>query len=228
MKSAVFFGVLPLLAWSARNQAPLLICLPGGAPPLSIDSALGPVFSPQKVLAFLRVRDLENVLPAYPSAPIMTTSAYAAYLDGYTVLLRGKSSQAEVRYLLVSADSSLDPKSMTMRRVGILDFLGREKIGRFVEDAFGFRPSSIKRVSKRGDLLSLLGLEAVDAIILESREMGALRSETRMPLTVVMETRPMELVPVLVAPPSGARETKRILLKQPASLLALLGVEGWE
>ncbi len=227
MKTAVL-GMLPLLAWSTRIQAPLLVCLPGGPPPARIDSALGPAFMPQKVMAFLRVRDLEDVLPAYPSAPIVTTSAYAAYLDGYTVLLKGISSQATTRYLLVSADPSLTQKSMGAKRVGILDFLGREKIGRFVEDAFGLTPLSIKRVSKREDLLSLMGLEAVDAVILEARELGKLRSETKMPLTVVMESKPIELVPVLVAPPAGENGAKQILLAQPASLLKLLGVEAWE
>jgi hypothetical protein len=222
-------GILLLFAWGGpRAEAPLLVCLPGGQPPARIDSALGPSLSPRKVIAFVRIRDLEEVMPAYPTASVMTTSSYAAYLAGYSIQLKGKRRDAQSKYLVVSADSTFTAAGLASRRIGILDFLGREKIPRFVEDIFGVRPAALKRVNKREDLLSLIGMEAVDAVIVEDGDLGELRRETRLRLSVVMESRPVYQFPVLAVPAGGDGRLKQILLDQPKSVLAILGVERWE
>jgi hypothetical protein len=228
MKTAIL-GILPLLIWGGLwGQSPVLICLPGGQSPARIDSALGPLFSPRKAIAFLRVRDLEDVLPSYPRAAIVTTSAYAAYLTGYSIQLKGRRRDPQGKYLIVSADSTITSAGLGSRRIGILDFLGREKIQRFVEDAFGMRPVALKRVNKREDLLSLLGMEAVDAVIVEAGDLAELKRETKLRLSVVMESKPMDRFPVLVVPAGGDPEVKQILAKSPKQVLEILGVERWE
>ena len=228
MRAALFAMLLPLAWESLCAQAPLLVCLPGGQPPARIDSALGPSLSPRKVIAFVRVRDLEDVLPAYPHAPIVTSSAYAAYLTGYSVQLKGRKRDAQTRYLVVSADSTVTAANLVRKRIGILDFLGREKIPRFVEDAFGMKPAVLKRVNKREDLLSLMGMEEVDAVIVEAGELGELKRETKLRLSVVQESKPVSQFPVLAVPAGGDDGVKQILLKQSNSALEILGVERWE
>jgi hypothetical protein len=221
--------MLPLLVWAGlRAQVPLLVCLPGGQPPARIESALGPLMSPRKVIAFVRVRDLEDVLPSYPHASIVTTAAYAGYLTGYSTRLKGKKRDAQSKYLVVSADSSLTSANLASRRIGILDFLGREKIPRFVEDAFGMKPAALKRVSKREDLLSLMGMEAVDAVIVEAGDLAGLQRETKLRLSVVMESKPVDHFPVLIVPIGGEEGVQQVLLKQSKPVLEILGVERWE
>jgi hypothetical protein len=221
--------MLPLLVWAGlRAQVPLLVCLPGGQPPARIESALGPLMSPRKVIAFVRVRDLEDVLPSYPHASIVTTAAYAGYLTGYSIRLKGKKRDAQSKYLVVSADSSLTSANLASRRIGILDFLGREKIPRFVEDAFGMKPAALKRVSKREDLLSLMGMEAVDAVIVEAGDLAGLQRETKLRLSVVMESKPVDHFPVLIVPIGGEEGVQKVLLKQSKPVLEILGVERWE
>jgi hypothetical protein len=221
--------MLPLLVWAGlRAQVPLLVCLPGGQPPARIESALGPLMSPRKVIAFVRVRDLEDVLPSYPHASIVTTAAYAGYLTGYSIRLKGKKRDAQSKYLVVSADSSLTSANLASRRIGILDFLGREKIPRFVEDAFGMKPAALKRVSKREDLLSLMGMEAVDAVIVEAGDLAGLQRETKLRLSVVMESKPVDHFPVLIVPIGGEEGVQQVLLKQSKPVLEILGVERWE
>jgi len=180
------------------------------------------------VIAFVRVRDLEDVLPAYPKASIVTTSAYAAYLSGYSIRLKGWKRDAQSKYLVVSADSTVTSAGLASRRIGILDFLGREKIPRFVEDAFGLKPASLKRVNKREDLLSLMGMDAVDAVIVEAGDLPELQRETRLRLCVVMESKPINHFPVLAIPIGGDEDVKQILLKLPKPVLEILGVERWE
>jgi hypothetical protein len=228
MRSAIRC-LLPLLAWACLHaQAPLLVCLPGGQSPARIDSALSPFLSPRKVIAFVRVRDLENVLASYPHASIVTTAAYAGYLTGYSIRLKGKKRDAQSTYLVVSADSSVTSANLASRRIGVLDFLGREKIPRFVEDAFGLKPTALKRVSKREDLLSLMGMEAVDAVIVEAGDLAELQRETKLRLSVVMESKPIDHFPVLAVPIGGEDGVKQILLQQPKPVSEILGVERWE
>jgi hypothetical protein len=228
MKSALL-ALLPLVFWAGlRAQGPLLVCLPGGQSPARIDSVLGPLLSPRKVIAFVRVRDLENVLPSYPRASIVTTTAYAGYLTGYSIRLKGWKRDAQSKYLVVSADSSVTSADLASRRIGILDFLGREKIPRFVEDAFGMKPAMLKRVSKREDLLNLIGMEAVDAVIVEAGDLAELQRETKLRLSVVMESKPVDHLPVLAVPVGEEDGVKQILLKQPKPVLEILGVERWE
>lgn len=218
-----------MLVWAGlRAQAPLLVCLPGGQPPARIESALGPFLSPRKVIAFLRVRDLEDVLPSYPHASIVTSAAFAGYLSGYSIRLKGRKRDAQSKYLVVSADSSVTSANLASRRIGILDFLGREKIPRFVEYAFGVKPAVLKRVSKREDLLSLIGMEAVDAVIVEAGDLAELQRETKLRLSVVMESKPVDHFPVLAVPVGGEDGVKQVLLKQPKSVSDILGVERWE
>lgn len=218
-----------MLVWvNAHAQTPLLICLPGGHSPARIDSLLGPSLAPRKVIAFLRVRDLEDVLPSYPKAAIVTTSSYAAYLKGYSIRLKGKRREAHSKYLVVSADTTLTSADLGSRRLGILDFLGREKIPRFVEDAFGVKPAMLKRVNKREDLLSLLGMEAVDAIVVEAGDLAELKKETKLKLAVVSESKPIAHFPVLAVPAGGDEGVDQVLLSQPKPVLDMLGVDRWE
>src|SRR4051794_31838302 len=103
----ILFGILLFLVREGVNaQVPLLGCLPGGRAPARIESALGPSLAPRKVIAFVRVRDLEDVLPSYPKASIVTTSAYAVYLNGYTIQLKARKKEPQTKSLIVSADST--------------------------------------------------------------------------------------------------------------------------
>ncbi|HLP40232.1 MAG TPA: hypothetical protein VK465_01885 [Fibrobacteria bacterium] len=218
-----------MLVWANLHaQTPLLVCLPGGHSPARIDSLLGPPLAPRKVLAFLRVRDLEDVLPSYPKASIVTTSTYAGYLKGYSIQLKGRRREAHSHYLVVSADTTLTSAGLGSRRLGILDFLGREKIPRFVEDAFGLKPAMLKRVNKREDLLSLLGMEAVDAIVVEANDLAELKKETKLKLAVVSESKPIANYPVLAVPANGDEGLNQVLLNQPKPVLEMLGVDRWE
>lgn len=229
MMNLPILGMLLFLAWSGLSaQTPLLVCLPGGQSPARIESALGRPLAPRKVIAFVRVRDLEDVLHAYPKASIVTSSTYAAYLSGYSIQLKGKKRDAQSKYLVVSADSSVTSARLASLRIGILDFLGREKIPRFVEDVFGLKPATLKRVNKREDLLSLLGMEAVDAVIVAASDLVELRRETKLRLFVVMESKPVNQFPVLAVPAGGDDGVKQILLSQPKPVLEILGVERWE
>lgn len=208
----------------------MLVCLPGKQTPARLDSILTPVLSPREIIAFLRMKDLEEMLAAYPEAPILTTAAYAKYLKGYEILLKGKKGTGrQMKYLLITANPAVTAANVGARKVGILDFLGREKLPAFVQDAFGLQIAKLKRVNKQEDLLNLIGMEAVDAAIVEESALGELRSNTKLSITVLLESKPVDSYPVLAAPgPQGWEALKTALGRESKSVLKTLQIEGWE
>jgi hypothetical protein len=177
-----------------------------------------------------RVKDLDEIIPSYPGAPVIGSSAYVRYLPGYTILLRGKKGQIkQKKYLIITGNRNLILANAANSRIGVLDFLGREKMPVFVKDAFGFPIAKLKRVSKKEDLQSLLGMELVDAAIIEESDLAEMQADTKLKLTVLVESKPMDSFPVFACPETAdCGELKKKLSGQPKAVLETLGIEGWE
>lgn len=228
-----FFRLLPAILLfgvaAARCGEPLLICIPGGAPG-RIDSVLGPAISPGRLISFQRVKDLDEIIPSYPGAPVIGSSAYVRYLPGYTILLRGKKGQSkQKKYLIITGNRGITRSNAAGSRIGVLDFLGREKMPAFIEDAFGFPIAKLKRVSKKEDLQSLLGMELVDAAIIEESDLAEMQADTKVKLTVLLESKPMDSFPVFACPEAAECSGLRMKLSgQPKAVLETMGIEGWE
>ena len=222
-------AVLLFIMAAPRCEEPLLICIPGEATG-RIDSVLGPAISPRRLISFQRVKDLDEIIPSYPGAPVIGSSAYVRYLPGYTVLLRGKKGQSkQKKYLIITGKRSLTRANAANAKIGVLDFLGREKMPVFIKDAFGFPIAKLKRVSKKEDLQSLLGMELVDAVIIEESDLGEMQADTKVKLTALIESKPMDTFPVFACPESAECGELRIKLSgQPKAVLETLGIEGWE
>ncbi|MDQ3003520.1 MAG: hypothetical protein M3Y08_19965, partial [Fibrobacterota bacterium] len=225
-----WFFLLVLCCIFANGEAPLLICIPGGQPPGRIDSTLGRAISPHAIMAFQRVKDLDEVLSSYPGAPVISSAAYARYLPGYAILLRGRKGQEKKKkYLIISSNPAVTKNNAAAFRVGIVDFLGRDKLPAFVKDAFGISIVKLKRVSKKEDLLTLLGMESVDAAIIEESDLVEMRADTKMKLAVLLQSKAMDSYPVLASPdPVRCNELRMKLLAQPKAILHVLDIEGWE
>ncbi|HKP95746.1 MAG TPA: hypothetical protein VJ385_08310 [Fibrobacteria bacterium] len=211
-------------------EPPLLICLPGGHPPLKIESVLNPAISPWKAMAFSRMRDLEAALSTYPKSPVITSAAYARYLQGYEVRLKGKKGGAKTKkYVLLAAKTGIDNANLARLTVGVLDFLGREKLPPFVHEAFSLEFSQLKRVGKQEDLLSLLGMESVDAIVIEENDLADFEARTKLPLSVLLVSKSMDSFPVLVVPGQERYEQlQSSLMQKEKEVGKVLKIEGWE
>lgn len=207
-----------------------MICIPGGQTPTRIDSVFRRVAAPVPIRCFQRIKDLDEALPAHPGAPVIGSAAYVRYLQGYSVLLRGKrGQQKQKKYLIISGNRAIARRDVEGLKVGVLDFLGRDKMPAFVKDAFGFSIAKLKRVSKKEDLQSLLGMELVDAAIIEESDFSDMQSDTKLDLFVITESKPMDTFPVFACVVKEACvELQKKLSLQPKSALQTLGIEGWE
>lgn len=195
-----------------------------------MDSALGQALPSREVVSFVRIKDMEEMLSAYPLAPLITTAAYVRYLPDREILLKGKSGAGRGnKYVVIAANAGISPADLASCRIGMLDFLGRDKLPLFVRDAFGLRLTKLKRVNKREDLLSLLGMESVDAAVIEESYLAEMRAGTRLPIAVLLESKPMDTFPVLAAPAgTDWHGLKAALAKLPKETLRSMGIEEWE
>lgn len=181
-------------------------------------------------MSFQRIKDLDEIIPSYPGAPVIGSAAYVRYLPGYAIQLRGKKGQVrQKKYFLISGNPAVTPKNAFDCKVGVLDFLGRDKLPAFIKDAFGIAIAKMKRVSKKADLQSLLGMELVEAAIIEESDLAEMQAGTKIKLSVILESKPMDSFPVFACPDTAAcAGLRKTLSIQPKSVLKILDVEGWE
>ncbi len=217
-------------AMTCCGESPLLICVPGGQSPGRIDSVFSRVLAPVPVMGFQRIKDLDEVLPTYPGSPVIGSVAYVRYLPGYSIMLQGKKGQhKQKKFLIISGNQAITRANVETIKIGVLDFLGREKMPGFVKDAFGLSLSKLKRVSKKEDLQSLLGMELVDAAIIEESDLAEMKADTKLKLFIVMESKPMDSFPVFAcSDTTGCLELRNKLSLQPKAVLQSLTLEGWE
>jgi hypothetical protein len=211
-------------------QPSILVCIPGASNTQKIQNGLDGLLGEGKGAAFGRIKDLENAAAAAPGAAIVVPAAYIDYVKGYQAVLTGVSHKKTTeKYLLVAATAGVTKENVSEKRIGIVDLLGRERLGSFVRNMFGFDPKQLKRVNKNEDLLTLLGMESVDAVIISAEQYKELLSNTKQSLTIIAESsRDVGFAVAAVKQGARADAAKKALLKGPLSFVAELGIDGWE
>ena len=88
---------------------------------------------------------------------------------------------------------------------------------------------SLQVCGEASDLLTLLGMEAVDEIIVSASQYGDILSNTKLPLTIVATSRNTFGFAVCAAKEGKINAgLMRKLLNAPASLIKELGIDSWE
>lgn len=225
----VQFLVLVFVSYSF-SQTPLLICLPGKSNPQTLQSGFDNLLGAGKTIAFGKIKDLEATIGTSPNASIIVPEPYITCVEGFKIIMAGKKKNSGgEKYLIISASKDITKDNIADKKVGIIDFLGRERLLAFVKDQFNVDIKLLKRVNKDDDLLTMLGMEAVDAIIVSSSQYKEILSNTKLPLTVVMESSKITGYPVCAVKKGVVYEDlKAALLKGSSSLLKELGIDSWE
>ena len=87
----------------------------------------------------------------------------------------------------------------------------------------------LKRINKEDDLLTMLGMEAVDEIIVSASQYDDILSNTKLPLTIVATSRnPIGLAVCAAKEGEIDADLMRKFLKMPVPLLRELGIDSWE
>gem|GEM_PF-1644833 len=212
------------------QQAVLLVCIPGKQNTPSIQSGLDGLVGQGKTLVFGRIKDLEGAMATAPDAAIIASESFFKYTGGYTIALAGKMGGASSgKYLLVAASKEITMDNIKDKKVGIVDFLGKERISLFIKEYFGVDIKMLKRANKEEDLLTMLGIEAADAIIVSNFQYKEILSNTKLPLTIVASSSSnVGLAGFAVRSGKADEKLKKTIQNAPASLLKEIGITGWE
>jgi hypothetical protein len=219
-----------LLNTSSYGQAKLLVCLPGKQNTQQIQSGFDALLGPGNVSVFGRIKDLELTIATTPEVAIISTESFFNYVQEYKPILIGKiDGQTGERFLIISASKDVTKENISDKKVGIVDFLGRDRLPQFLKDQFNISAKILKRVNKVDDLLTMLGMETVEAIVVSTSQYNEILSNTKLPLVTVATSSKIAGFAVC-ATRNGKEDTmlKNALLKAPASLIKEIGISSWE
>lgn len=222
--------IITLCFAMAYCQTQLLVCLPGKQNTQRLQSGFDALLGPGKAVVLGRIKDLDALAAENPNAAVLSSGMYFNFLSGYSSLLVGKKkTQTDEKFLMVSASKDLSLKDISGKKVGIIEFLLKDRLAQFVREQFKLSDAMLKRVNKEDDLLTMLGMEAVDAIIVSASQYDDIRSNTKLPLTVIA-TSENNIGFAVCAAKNGKMDpaVEHALLKAPLSVLKELGIDSWE
>jgi hypothetical protein len=211
-------------------QTTLIVCVPGKQNTQRLQIGFDALIGPKKTAVLGRIKDLDVVLPKNPDAAIISNKVFFNYVSGYAIVLAGKKSTRDSeKYFIVAETKEISMRPVSERKIGIVDFLIKDQLPRFTQDQFNRPVTLLKRVNKEDDLLTMLGMEAVDEIIVSASQYEDILSNTKLPLTIVATSR-TAIGFVVCAAKEGKidADLKRKLLKTPVPLLKELGIDSWE
>ena len=212
------------------GQPELLVCTPGNPNVQQIQQTYETLVGQGTVLAFGRIRDVENILATSPEVSMIAPALFFDASMPQKIVLQSKTGgELGQKYFIVVASDSVTKENIDSKKIGILDFLGREKLPKFVSDFFGISSPILKRANKVEDLLTMLGMEAVDAIIVSAAEYKKVKADTKLPLKIIGESsRPVPLLALGIPASANAAKIKKLISEQPALLSKLIEIDAWE
>lgn len=237
LKTRLFFGngyrwqaALLVMASLLYGQPSLLICIPGKQNTIRIQKDFEEAIGTGKAMAFGRIKDLEAAIASSPGAGIIASGPFVRLLPGYTTVLSGKvGNEKGEKFLIVTAQKDLTKDVLPEKRIGMLDFLGKDRLVEFVKNEFGISVPVLQRVNKEEDLLTMLGIEAVDAVILPESQYKDLLLDTKLPLRIIATSaRNVDLATLALPGHHEMSDVKKAVLRLPAAMLKEIGLTGWE
>ena len=218
------------LGMSAYAQATLLVCIPGKQNAQQIQGGFDGVVGAGKTTAFGRIKDLDATLATSPDAAVIAAEPFFTYTPGYTIALSGKAGDSTgEKFHIIAASKEITVQNISEKKVGIVDFLGRDRLPRFIKDQFGVEIKKLKRANKEEDLLTMIGIEAVDAIIVSASQFKEIKSNTKLPLAIVASSS--KIIGFAAYGQKEGKEDenqKKAVIKASGSLLKEIGIDGWE
>jgi hypothetical protein len=224
------FIIAALLCISVSGQTTLLVCIPGKQNTTQVQNGFDGLIGAQKSIVFNRIKDLDSALAVLPDAAVIAPEAFFSFTPGYTMVFSGKTgSTTGEKYHIVSTDKEITMQNIGEKKVGIVDFLGKDRLPQFVKNQFGVELKLLKRANKEEDLLTMLGMEAVSAIIVSASQYEEILSNTKLPLVIVASSsKNIGFMTYGIKEGKEDEARKKKLLKAPERLLKEIGIEGWE
>jgi hypothetical protein len=222
------FIIYILLCVNVSGQTSLLVFLPGKQNTEQVKSGFNNLI--EKSMVYSRIKDFDSALAASPDAAVIAPEPFFTFTPGYKVVLSGKTgSNTGEKYHIITVKKEVTTKNINEKKVGIVDFLGKDGLSRFIKDQFGFEIKTLKRANKEDDLLTMLGMNAVDAIIVSESQYNEILSNTKLPIMIIAtSSKSFGFLTYGIKEGRKNELQKKKLLKAPVGLLKEIGIEGWD
>jgi hypothetical protein len=221
-----------LISWlsiCASGQTTLFVFAPGKQNIETTQAAFDGLFGAKKSIVFNKIKDLDSALAVLADAPVIAPEPFFILTPGYKMVLSGKvGADSSEKYLIVTAKKEITMQNIAMKKVGIVDFLGKDRLPIFIKDYFNLEIKFMKRANKDDDLLTMLGMETVDAIIVSASQYKEILSNTKLPLVVLSSSsKEIRFLTYGVRELKEDEKQKKMLSNAPVKLLKEIGIDGW-
>jgi hypothetical protein len=181
------------------------------------------------VIAFGRFADFEDKAKSKPPDAILSLPEVIMNMEGYSVAVPGKrNGESREPYFLMGVEKAFDPSQIAGSTIGIVDFLGRKGMQKFMADIFQPAPA-FKTVAKVEDLLPLITFKMADGILVTQAQADYFRgiSQLKFVLTPV-PTAKAGTICLAVRKGAEAPKAMRTLKAMDPEMRKLLGDVKWE
>lgn len=225
---SLIFVIATVWCSVVNGQTNLLIFTPGKQNTDAVQHGFDGLIEKSKV--FNRIKDLDSALAASPDVAIIAPEPFFAFTPGYKMVLSGKTgSNAGEKYHIIAVNKEISFQNIKEKKIGIVDFLRKDGLLHFIKDQFGFEIKTVKRANKEDDLLTMLGMGAVDAIIVSDSQYREILTNTKLSLSIIASSsKSFGFLTYGIKEGKNDEKQKKKLMKAPASLLKEIGIDGWD
>jgi hypothetical protein len=181
------------------------------------------------VTAFGRFADFEDGVKSKPPDAILSLPEVIGNLEGYKVSVLGKrNGEAREPYFLLGVDKAVEPSALAGGTLGIVDFLGRKGMQKFVAGIFQ-PPPALKTVAKVEDLLPLLTFKMADGLLVTRAQADYFRSVSQLNFVVTpVPNARTGMICLAVRKGADAPKAVQAVKGMDADLRKLLGEVQWD
>ncbi len=163
-------------------------------------------------------RDTPDAVIAKPQL-ISLLKNYAIKFHG---ICNGKTTEP---FFLLTLNNTCNISDINGKKIGVLDFLGRENISAFTSELVDGTPNII-RVKKTADLVPLLSMNLVDGVLVSESQKIYINSKSQMKLNENKCKKEQKIVALALY--RNNNEIVSNIKTLPAEITMMIGVDGWE
>lgn len=213
--------------FSAEKET-LYVFLPSTSRPKVIQERLSKACKNIEIISFGKIEDLKARIVSAPPTAVLSLPKVLALFDEYSVVFSGTiNGSREQKYVLLSVDKKAKLDGLATARVGVVDFLGRREMEKFLGLQLPALPK-FKRVTKVEDLLPLLNFKMVDAILLPDSHVSFLQGKSKLNLVATqIKDSKLAVTALAVRTPQKSNNLIQTIRSLNDEIKRLLEVEGW-
>lgn len=230
MRSAgSLFLTVFLLFQNTQAQSKLYVFMAGKSDSDTLKAKLAAQLTGIELFVLDRVRDFKAKVQLEPPDAILSYGPVVQDYRNYPVAISGtfKGKKYE-EYFLLSEDHPVSADSLSHITVGVLDFMGKKSLTKFVHGRLKATPK-LRRVTKFEDLLPLLNLKLADAILVSKRDEKLIRTASKLNLVTTEIAEAKIPLPALgIREGKAAAQLVTAIENLDAETNRQMGIEKWQ